>query len=772
MSDLIEHESLADSEQELWTALQGRMLDKSPLVRREAIDSVIGLLIKGKGNRDVRNQLLELLLLIASDDRHKVIGERIIMGVYDLWTENNVIVKKNPNSIEHQQILDDFKAIIRKDEISLEMLCSIVLKLQQKNKDLITKIFTELVNVGMNILKQNKSEVPILLEVLAVFSSIVPESLESHLPYLLCYLNPDTASEDNPKITRSVCFIIEKTTIQPTNIDYDTYKKAQIQLMQLTCVTPLSCLELVVQALAGVIQRITFDEVIVASILEKAIILLQVQTEGIEKEKLPSVYRSLSLIGYLCYFFDFEKLKTLRFTSDSDIPFSQQLFTIFKDLYNKVKYNPTAQDKVLESISYLWLRYPNLLTESEDMVIAALNRNKKPDAIKRTLQMIYKMFQGGAKISVLPNQQQSTDNTGIQIAQLVPKLFDNLESFTKCEDEEVRFWAFMNIKLLADKGFANHTRLLDIFYVLLADTSQKIAEGSYCAIEDFAQKKNSLLSINLKERIKNAFTFAYKIYKGDLNSLISQNLNCPFMKYFMLFPNKDRSSFIDSLLEVLFDTSEENVKSSLVYSYIMWILFSMEYSEPEKQTIINKLTNFVDSNQTLVIENLKKRKKGKKTIYLGLIVSRIEIMLDMIKAAPSREKAPNNDNDEDPEEIPGGYSKTKSKGKSKFRMVKTKLAKHLEKIEELEKSVDEQEPIPAAVYNGLKNVCKEIRRIKESTGMTQPIENEEKKSESSQNSDEKETAKKSNKKSMPKNEEDTINSVEKRKRKKATAVLA
>ena len=45
---------------------------------------------------------------------------------------------------------------------------------------------------------------------------------------------------------------------------------------------------------------------------------------------------------------------------------------------------------------------------------------------------------------------------------LVPKLFDRLAIYSQDKSDDVKYCAFSIIKVLADKGFANHTRVLFI----------------------------------------------------------------------------------------------------------------------------------------------------------------------------------------------------------------------------------------------------------------------------------------------------------------------
>ncbi|MDR3548782.1 MAG: hypothetical protein P4M11_11055 [Candidatus Pacebacteria bacterium] len=305
-------------------------------------------------------------------------------------------------------------------------------------------------------MKKNKSR-PQLAEVLSVCSHIVPLAVEPHMVFLTCFLTFEAASEDEYGLIRSVCTIVANTSSCAGAEAFDVYKRAQVQLMQLTCVAPLQYLEGIVQALASVIQKVTFDEVIVASMLEKAVVLLQVYAQSHEADKLPSVFRSLALIGYLCYFFDFEKLKTLKFRSETDEPFSKQLFDICSALYVLFKENEEGRDRVLESISYIWLRYNYLLTECEDMLLQALRRCDSPPSIKRTLQMIHKLFQGNGSRTATMKARPLVNEA--QIALLVPKLFDKLEQYARHRNDEVRYWSFTLIRLFSDKGFANHTKV-------------------------------------------------------------------------------------------------------------------------------------------------------------------------------------------------------------------------------------------------------------------------------------------------------------------------
>lgn len=228
--------------------------------------------------------------------------------------------------------------------------------------------------------------------------------------------------------------------------------------MQLTCVSPSTCLEAVIQALSTIIQKVTFDEVIVASILEKGVILLQVQAITPDKEKITSVYRSLALIGYLCYFFDFEKLRTLKFRSESEVQFSKQVLDVFKSLYGQYKDSEEMQDRILESISFLWHRYSFLLSECEDMLLHSLKRNNSPNAIKRTLQMINKLF-AGSKCEAVSESEDQLKPSESQISLLIPKLFENFEYYAKHKNEDVRYWSVSIIKTLSDKGYANHAKV-------------------------------------------------------------------------------------------------------------------------------------------------------------------------------------------------------------------------------------------------------------------------------------------------------------------------
>ena len=169
---------------------------------------------------------------------------------------------------------------------------------------------------------------------------------------------------------------------------------------------------------------------------------------------------------------------------------------------------------------------------------------------------------------------------------------------------------------------------MDIFYMILLDSSGPTAEIAMQSIESFSQKKTSLLIMNMRARIVQSFAFAYKINEGDLLPLLS--LPCPYAKYFSLFGGRDRYSYIDPLIELLFETSEEIISPSL-YGFIIWILLSLEYSSSEKNYLIGKLESHRDAIKTLVYEKLKQGKKEKRLFFQAISLARVDIMLATVK---------------------------------------------------------------------------------------------------------------------------------------------
>ena len=111
------------------------MLDKSPLVRKQAIEDVVALL-KKDCDPETRARLVGLLGLMALDDKFKNVAERVVYGLHDLWLGKIKIEKKGA---EHEDVQKrnkklakaacaDIQSIIQKKDMPLEALCKLVHK--------------------------------------------------------------------------------------------------------------------------------------------------------------------------------------------------------------------------------------------------------------------------------------------------------------------------------------------------------------------------------------------------------------------------------------------------------------------------------------------------------------------------------------------------------------------------------------------------------------------------------------------------------------------
>jgi len=443
----------ANKDEELWMVVEDRVLDKSPLVRKEAIEGVIEAL--DFASSECRRRVITLLVILAADNKRKANAERVVQGLHELWVKD---LKSNKRPLS---LIKDLIRIIKERKVNLETIRNVTLKVFKSKAETMKEVLRLAVDTLIQKLK-NEEDKSYIAEAIAICSYTIPEYIETHSFLLSCFLIPEISTDEDIRTNKAICISISNSAHYANPQSFSSYKKIQVQLMQLSCISPLSSLEHIIQALSTIIQKITFEELLVASILEKAIILLQVQVLKLEKKKLPSIYRSLALIGYLCYYFDFEKLKTLKFQSESEESFSCQLFNLYKELYASLKDHEYGQDRVLESISYIWMRYNYLLAKSEDMLIDALNRNKEPEAIMQTLKMIHKLFQGNTSSTTEGIENEMSES---HMALLIPKLFDKLEKYSRSKTDEIRYWSFNVIKVLADKGLTNHSKVFLIIHI-------------------------------------------------------------------------------------------------------------------------------------------------------------------------------------------------------------------------------------------------------------------------------------------------------------------
>ncbi|MDR3548783.1 MAG: hypothetical protein P4M11_11060 [Candidatus Pacebacteria bacterium] len=119
---------------ELWEALKDRMLDKSPLVRRQAIDEVISLL-RNSPDEKLRSGVLGLLSLIAMDERRKGLADRVVEGLYQLWTGD---VKMGKKAVEDEKInraiakrvISDISQIVARKELSVDSVSKLTKKVR------------------------------------------------------------------------------------------------------------------------------------------------------------------------------------------------------------------------------------------------------------------------------------------------------------------------------------------------------------------------------------------------------------------------------------------------------------------------------------------------------------------------------------------------------------------------------------------------------------------------------------------------------------------
>ncbi|MDR3548781.1 MAG: hypothetical protein P4M11_11050 [Candidatus Pacebacteria bacterium] len=253
--------------------------------------------------------------------------------------------------------------------------------------------------------------------------------------------------------------------------------------------------------------------------------------------------------------------------------------------------------------------------------------------------------------------------------------------------------------------------MIDIFYMMLMDTSSQVVESAFQAIESFAQKKAGLLAMNLRERIQQSFAFTYKIFGADLSPVWGGI--CQYSRYFSLFFQRDRYMYVDAVLELLFDCSED-VLSPYLYQFLLWLLISLDYTESEKVRVAERLEKFLDTNQTLAIESLKQGKRGKKVLNLGVAVARVGIFVDSLRLDRRKHRITTKVTDDSDKENSGAEEiKAPCKVRSKLRTGKPRLEKCEEKLEALEKTINESEEVSAKLCTRLEKVCREVRKARE-----------------------------------------------------------
>jgi hypothetical protein len=390
----------------------------------------------------------------------------------------------------------------------------------------------------------------------------------------------------------------------------------------------------------------------------KNYMFLKNQNFGAKDVPVQVISKSLILLSY-CLFLSNEELLSKIFVflkekenKPTEIIACENIFLIYKKFVLDSPVS-TIKFRAFESFGFFWVRFPNKLVESKEIIAYALKTLKSDDEKKIILRTFQNFFQ---KISLKIKETHKSNNNGPKADLGFTHLFfeafiaDISNFITEENNQLIRLQSISLIKLIVELGNINHFSILPSIFAALFDHFNEVRFMAVSLLEIIIlNNKDKFLSC-IKECLKSSYKFQKRIY-GDhslINSMVKtkheNNINYIVTNenIFELFSHrigkaiKDETIFKKMLTK--FITTFQDIKNFLsqvnslslekcleqfeFYEFVIHMIGDFKYSKTYELVLIYKyLFQEYETERIVFFTKFKEIKKDSNLIDNKLILS-------------------------------------------------------------------------------------------------------------------------------------------------------
>lgn len=569
-----------------YAALLERLKDKGPSVRKRVIKilrDIIGC------NRD-HERIIEIYCEVV-----KRIGdstEGIRDAVSNLFEEAWFNEKPQKFFMSIVKVLRVLKA---KEPIVL-LFKSVI----EKNPEKYLEQLGKLAQISTEQLIASSSMATSILyaKILEIVSLTAPQLLVDQISTLHQFLTPGQNSTDEAELLTSICILIGRAAEHLSILNLAKVKRIEIQLLNLVFTQGSVVLTQALCALCKIVKLCSRNQTIITNLISKCFTLLSTcaQMKEIDKKTIPSLYRAMLALGLCIKFYDSEIFET--FQVEENIHFKVSIFNCFEK-YGKNS-DENLKERALEALSLTWVRFPELLRKSDELIMNGWTLAKSPSSQIKILQMFYEFLSHCDKKLI-----EGSDEDHGNVLSIIQGYLDNIVSCAWSTCQEVRESSAEVLKLIFLQGQVNVSRMVSILLCMLGDENNIVKESAFFCIEKTFHKNPDLVAIKLSNSIREMFEYQKKLFK---QRTLSESF---YPKLYSLVKGKKllRTKFLNQITE-LFESAEPAFTEFLCE---LFTIFSYSNYE-ELYPILKFLTGKIQTSAFRLLRIIKVRVAHKEML--------------------------------------------------------------------------------------------------------------------------------------------------------------
>ena len=451
------------------------------------------------------------------------------------------------------------------------------------------------------------------LNLIKIFSCYETYSVGIYIEEISTFLMFSKENENQNivnRIIQIVCEIItnvfnETDENKTTNVKAHFVSKIENSLVKNILTKPIFVMISAIRSYFAILKTGLIDIRNIANLtLQNLLFLEKIYNDkeiDLEKYPLSIICKSLPLFSFVVYCLSEEQISMIFSNSkkkliqrDNIIDYSFKIVEFFTSHQPISEINFTA----FECLGFFWIKYPNYLNQSKDIITFIINNIQSEEDKKMVLRTFFNFF-SNIKDKCKENQGQieAIDFGGIHL------FFDTfINSFSIFLVQEtnpiIRIKTIHLLKLIIDLGNLNVHNILPHIFCSLFDSNNEVRFTAVTILEKIIKISSDKFFALLKEALKNSFYFQKKYYVHSkyINSFVKEieidndavkviNTSENVFELFNYKLSKCKSSelqrkFLEKFLSVLNDISSiESQFSNSSFNQIKECLDSFEFFE-------------------------------------------------------------------------------------------------------------------------------------------------------------------------------------------------
>lgn len=574
-----------------YQALLERLKDKGPSVRKRVIKILKDIVVHNPDHERMIEILCEIVKRVGDDTEG--IKDAVIITFEYIWFEKgdeksffNTLLKVYKILNMTDPLIQLFKAICGK-------------KLEYREKIIkIGNLASDQLHASSTI-----SNSILYAKILEILCLVDPAITSAHINTLYLFLTPRSTATDESDLLSSLCILIQKSTSQMSGQFSQRIAKIENQLLNLVYTQGSGVLTNALAALCAIVRDVTHNEELLITLMKHCFVLISSQrrSKNISENFYPSLYRGMLVLSLCAKYYDADIYSD--FQLEKGKKFEESCFDYFK--YFCRYQDEVLRERALECMSYLWVRFPNLLQKSETLINDAWKRAINPESKIRLLSM-FQEFLSHCDLKTVEGGDEDHGTLFVAIQGYVGYIL----SLAKDLEVEVRENAADVIRLVHLQGHVNPSQYLPTLFALLADDGVYIRELSYKCIETIFSKNSDIIIVNLQHELQESYDFQISTFKST-RSYNSQG-EAFYNRIYMLIRERKtlRTRFIVTISKLL----EPSANPEFTF-YLADLLSSLSYSNlDEVTTIFEHINSKLQTNAYKLMRSIKISCKNKKEL--------------------------------------------------------------------------------------------------------------------------------------------------------------